>query len=94
MEAFSCFVTFFLLNRDIIPRISEVFSTPPGISAHGTSPILVCIILGHLALALWEGGMSPFPLHPAVAAAEACVALCYAAHILLNLWTFGVKQYR
>eukprot|EP00903_Cladosiphon_okamuranus_P010280 g9732.t2 len=58
------------------------------------SPILMCIILGHLALALWEGGMSPFPLHPAVAASEACVALFYAAHILLNLWTFGVKQYR
>eukprot|EP00752_Nemacystus_decipiens_P018420 g16518.t1 len=58
------------------------------------SPVLVCIILGHLALALWEGGISPFPLHPAVAAAEACVALFYAAHILLNLWTFGVKQYR
>lgn len=58
------------------------------------SPILVCIILGHLALALCEGGMSPFPLHPAVAATEACVAFCYAAHILLNLWTFGVKQYR
>ncbi|CAN0110620.1 unnamed protein product, partial [Ectocarpus fasciculatus] len=26
------------------------------------SPILVGIILGHMVLALWEGGMSPFPL--------------------------------
>lgn len=58
------------------------------------SPILVCIILGHLALALWEGGMYPFPLSPAVAAAEAFVSICYVAHVLLNLWTFGVKQYR
>ncbi|CAM9717141.1 unnamed protein product [Scytosiphon promiscuus] len=58
------------------------------------SPILVFIILGHLALALWEGGMDPFPMHSAVAAGEALFALCYAAHIFLNLWTFGVKQYR
>ncbi|CAM9975211.1 unnamed protein product, partial [Ectocarpus sp. 12 AP-2014] len=58
------------------------------------SPILVGIILGHMVLALWEGGMSPFPLHPAVAATEVFFSLCYAAHILLNLWTFGVKQYR
>ncbi|CBN80110.1 K+ transporter, Kef-type [Ectocarpus siliculosus] len=47
-----------------------------------------------MVLALWEGGMSPFPLHPAVAATEVFFSLCYAAHIFLNLWTFGVKQYR
>ncbi|CAM9588976.1 unnamed protein product [Ectocarpus sp. 4 AP-2014] len=47
-----------------------------------------------MVLALWEGGMSPFPLHPAVAATEVFCSLCYAAHVLLNLWTFGVKQYR
>lgn len=56
--------------------------------------MLVCIILGHLVLALWEGGASPFPLNPAVAATEVFVSFCYAAHILLNIWTFGVKQYR
>lgn len=63
-------------------------------TCHFASPILVGIILGHMVLALWEGGMSPFPLHPAVAATEVFFSLCYATHILLNLWTFGVKQYR
>ncbi|CAM9781465.1 unnamed protein product [Pylaiella littoralis] len=58
------------------------------------SPILIGIILGHLVLAMWEGGVHPFPLHPAVAAAEVFACFCYATHILLHLWTFGVKQYR
>lgn len=56
--------------------------------------VLVCVILGHLILALWEGGKSPFPLHLPVAAAELVAFLFYTTHVLLNLWTFGVKQYR
>lgn len=55
---------------------------------------LVCVIVLHLALALWEGGKEPFPLPPLVATAEVVVFVCYVAHILLNMWRFGVRQFR
>lgn len=55
---------------------------------------LVWVILGHLTLALWEGGKSPFPLDLPVAAAELFAFIFYTAYVMINLWTFGIKQYR
>lgn len=52
------------------------------------------VMLGHLTLALWEGGKSPFPLDLPVAAAELFAFLFYTAYVMINLWTFGIKQYR
>lgn len=55
---------------------------------------MICVILGHLALALWEGGPHPLPLKPSVAILEATIFVFYTADVLLNFWTFGAKQLR
>lgn len=77
------------MSTDICKRIHV-----NGCARTNDRTVLVCVIMGHLVLALWEGGKSPFPLCLPVAAAEIFAFLFYTAHILLNLWTFGIKQYR
>ncbi|CAM9186534.1 unnamed protein product [Choristocarpus tenellus] len=53
---------------------------------------IVSVVLAHMSLAFWEGADSPMSAW--VLAAEAFVTVVYVSHILLNLSTFGLGQFR